>query len=133
MASDGAHDAVNCLYLQVAILGQPAEYARVREAVFVKGGAVSIVSLRDAAGRCGLPMKIVRCGPGELRRMPKPVIVYMHGTRGGGGFALLFDLNDERCGLIEGGKTRSGWWKSTRSGESGAGSRSYANLPTMAG
>lgn len=97
-----ANDAVNCLYLQLAILGHRVDYARVREAVFAKGGAVSIAALREAAGRCGLPVKIVRCSPDELRRMPKPVIVYMHGTRTGGGFALLCGLDDERCDLISG-------------------------------
>jgi hypothetical protein len=34
--------------------------------------------------------------------MPRPLIVYMHGPRTGGGFALLYSLNDERCGLIPG-------------------------------
>jgi ABC-type bacteriocin/lantibiotic exporter with double-glycine peptidase domain len=97
-----ANDAVNCLYLQLAILGHPVDYARVREAVFAKGGAVSMVTLREAAGRCGLPMKLVRCGPDELKRMPKPAIVYVHDTRSGGGFALLYSLNDERCGLVSG-------------------------------
>jgi len=97
-----SNDAVNCLYLQLAILGHPVEYARVRQAVFAKGDAVSLVALREAAGRCGLPMKIVRCGPDELRRMPKPVIVYMHGTRTGGLFALLCSLDDNKCGLILG-------------------------------
>jgi hypothetical protein len=97
-----ANDAVNCLYLQLAILGHPVEYARVRQAVFAKGDAVSLVALREAAGRCGLPLKVVRCGPDELRRMPMPVIVYMHGTRTGGGFALLYSLDDERYGFIPG-------------------------------
>ena len=97
-----ANDAVNCLYLQLAIVGQPVEYARIREAVFAKGGAVSMVALREAAGRCGLPLKVVRCGPDELRRMPMPVIVYMHSTRTGGGFALLYSLDDERYGIIPG-------------------------------
>ncbi len=96
-----ANDAVNCLYLQLAILGHPVDYSGVREAVFANGGAVSIVALREAAGRRGLPMRIVRCGPDELSRMPKPVIVYMHGRRTGGGFALLFRFG-ETCGLIPG-------------------------------
>ena len=50
-----ANDAVNCLYLQLAILGHPVDYSGVREAVFANGGVVSIVALREAAGRRGLP------------------------------------------------------------------------------
>ncbi len=101
-ASDALNDAVNCLYLQLAIDGHPIDYGRVREAVFAKGSAVSMVALREAAGRCGLPMKIVRCGPDELKRMPKPMIIYLYGRRTGGRFALLYNLNDERCGLVTG-------------------------------
>jgi hypothetical protein len=97
-----ANDAVNCLYLQLVLAGHPVEYARVREAVFAQGGAVNMVALREAAGHCGLPMKLVRCGPDELRRLPEPAIVYVHGTRTRGGFALLCNLDDERCDLIAG-------------------------------
>jgi hypothetical protein len=97
-----ANDAVNCLYLELALLGHPVEYVRVKEAVFAKGGEVSIVELREAAHRCGLSMKIVRCGPNELRRMPMPVIVYMHGSRAGGGFSLVCSLDDKRCCFIPG-------------------------------
>jgi ABC-type bacteriocin/lantibiotic exporter with double-glycine peptidase domain len=60
------------------------------------------VELREAAHRCGLSMKIVRCGPNELRRMPMPVIVYMHGSRAGGGFSLVCSLDDKRCCFIPG-------------------------------
>jgi hypothetical protein len=101
-AYDAVNDAANCLYLQLAIDGHPVDYGRVREAVLAKGSAVSMVALREAAGRCGLPMKIVRCGPDGLRRMPKPAIVYMYGRRNGGRFALLYNLNDEQCGLVTG-------------------------------
>lgn len=96
------NEAANCLYLRFATLGSPVEYARVREAVLAEGAPASLATLRAAARRCGLPMRIVRCGPDELTRMPKPVIVYMLGVRTGGRFALLLNLGDEKSSVIWG-------------------------------
>jgi peptidase C39-like protein len=96
-----ANDGATCLYLQLAALGHPIDYASVRQAVSDAGSTVTLVSLREAAQRCGVRMRIVRCRPDELRRMPKPVITYIHGVRTGGGFALLYSM-DKKCGLIPG-------------------------------
>jgi ABC-type bacteriocin/lantibiotic exporter with double-glycine peptidase domain len=97
-----SNDGVNCLYLQLAILGYAVDYPRVREAIYPGQGEVSIATLRDAATRCGLRMRIVRCNVEELKRMPKPVITYLHDDRKGGTFVLLNHLGEQKCGLILG-------------------------------
>jgi hypothetical protein len=96
------NDGLTCLYLQLAALGHPTEYARIREAVAAEGGTPNLVTLRDAARRCGVPMKIIWCSPDDLKQMPKPVITYLHGVGTGGGFALLYGLDGKKYGLILG-------------------------------
>jgi hypothetical protein len=96
------NDGVNCLYLQLAILRHEVDFAQLVESVQPGRGSVTLLTLKEAAGRHGLPMRIRQCRPDDLERLPMPVIALMDEPRGGGAFALICQLDEQYCRLITG-------------------------------
>jgi hypothetical protein len=97
-----SHDGVNCLYLELSVLGHPVDYQQLEAAVQPQRGSVSLRALQQVARRHGVPMRIRQCSPDRLESLPMPVIAFLDEPRGGGRFVLVCRLDKQRCDLIVG-------------------------------
>jgi hypothetical protein len=96
-------DSVNCVYLQMRLLGHGVDYATLKQSVHADEVGTSLGMLKEVTGRCGLQTRILRCAPSELAKLPMPAIAHMEDQRTGGGrFVLLFTAGKESYGIIDG-------------------------------
>jgi predicted double-glycine peptidase len=95
-------DGLNCLYLQLRLLGHGVDYRDLDKVVRPKSQPTSLATLEAAAGRCGLPARVRRCTPGDVATLPLPVIAHLDDPGGGGRFVLLFGEGGGKYGVIDG-------------------------------
>ncbi len=101
----GRNDAVNCLYLLMAIAEKPVSYEEARSALWMSEPGPSLTSIKTAAQRLGISTTIYKSSPDAIRSMPMPLIAHMDPRRGGdaGRFVVLFSVTRDVCGIIDGG------------------------------
>ena len=96
------NDGLNCLYLQLAILGHRVDFAQLERSVQPERGSVTLLTLKQAAERHGISVRVRQRSPDDLKRLPMPVIALMEDPRRGGAFVLVCQLDEQHCRLITG-------------------------------
>jgi hypothetical protein len=98
-----ARDGVNCLYLQLRLLGYTGTYEKVVEAV--PGGAdwPSLGALAQAARRLGFDLVPVKLNMTELSSLRSPVVILFEDAElGHGRFHLLLGFSPSTAHLVDG-------------------------------
>lgn len=96
-------DGVNCLYLQLRLLGYAGSYEQVVEAV--PGGAehASLAGLAEAAKRLGFVLVPTKLSISELTRLRSPVItLFEEAELGRGRFHFVIGFSQTKAHLIDG-------------------------------
>jgi hypothetical protein len=104
-------DGVNCLFLQLRLLGYDGTYEQVVAAV--PGGAerASLGALARAARRLGLELAPTKLTFAELSALRSPVVILFEESEvGRGGFHLLVELTPSQAHLVEGSLIARGEW-----------------------
>jgi hypothetical protein len=100
-----AYDAVNCLYIQLRLLGYTESYEAFRAKVPEAPRSLSLASLGDLGGKLGFRLVPVQMTMSELANAGTPVLVHFEEAGFGSGRFLLF-LGTDRTGstvaLIDG-------------------------------
>jgi len=84
------NDAVNCLYLQLRLLGYTGSYAAFREQLPDEPRSLSLVSLANLSRELGFRLMPVKMTVSELAQARTPVIVHFEESEIGSGRFLLF-------------------------------------------
>jgi hypothetical protein len=107
----------NVLYLMLRMHGRPVTFREVEAAVRVGPEGTSLLELRDAAGRFGLPTRVRWCTINDLDRCPLPMIAHFkpipgpagqatapldQSLGGTGHFVLVLEVTADRGKFIDG-------------------------------
>jgi ABC-type bacteriocin/lantibiotic exporter with double-glycine peptidase domain len=101
------NDALNCLYLQLRLLGYRETYEAFREKVAAEPGSLTLHSLATIGRQLGFRLAPVRINVTELANAGAPVIVHLEeGRLGSGRFALVLGMDKEQTsvGLVDGSR-----------------------------
>jgi hypothetical protein len=96
-------DGVNCLYLQLRMMGYNGNYEQLVTAM--PGGVeqANLHELAQAAQRLGFPLVPVKASAAELAKAPLPVLVLCEGLgRDSGRFHLLLGFSPSKVHLVDG-------------------------------
>jgi hypothetical protein len=100
-------DGVNCLFLQMRLLGYPQTYQKFRNAIGDIHEFQDIASLAHLAEHNGVDLVPVKLKSSELLRIGYPVLVHVEPEGvNTGGFCLFLGGNDHLIELIEGSSVR---------------------------
>ena len=103
-------DGVNCLYLQLCLLGYKGTYEEVVSAVPGSAEQASLGGLAQAARRLGFALVSAKMTVAELSNLRSPVVVLLEDAElGHGRFHLLLGFSASKVHLVDGGfNTRFG-------------------------
>lgn len=107
-----AMDGLNCLYLQLRLLGYTGTYERFLQELPAEPGALSLASLVAVAKRFGFALTPVKLVPSELAMTGSPVIVHFEETGiGKGRFHVFLGMSDDEAAvaLINGAYVTRHW------------------------
>jgi hypothetical protein len=96
------YDGINSLYLQLKALGVPVRFETLENKLRKGSDPINLLDLKRAAQDCRARMAIRSCSLKVLATLPMPVIVLMEGMRGEREFAILYQVDDRGCGIIDG-------------------------------
>ena len=103
-------DGVNCLYLQLCLLGYKGTYEEVVSVVPGSAEQASLGGLAQAARRLGFALVSAKMTVAELSNLRSPVVVLLEDAElGHGRFHLLLGFSASKVHLVDGGfNTRFG-------------------------
>jgi predicted double-glycine peptidase len=106
---------INSLYSLLKYYGRPVSFQEVERQVSLRRQGASLLELRDAVGRLGLPSVARRCSPEDLHRCRIPFIAHFRADLGPqsvpdseaiivptGHFVLVVDVNENKVRFIDG-------------------------------
>lgn len=97
------YDAVNCLYLQLRLLGYTESYEAFRDRVTGDPRHMSLKSLADLGRRLGFLLIPVTMTFSELAKTKSPVILHLEDNGiGSGRFILFLGMDETRIDVIDG-------------------------------
>ncbi len=97
------NDAVNCLYLQLRLLGYTESYEAFREQLPDEPRFLSLESLADLGRKLGFRLVPVKMTVSELVKAKLPVIVHFEESGiGSGRFLLFLGMDETRVDVIDG-------------------------------
>jgi hypothetical protein len=102
-------DGVNCLYLQLRLLGYAGTYEEVVAAVPGGPEQANLGGLAEAASRLGFALVPAKLTVAELASLGSPTVILFEETDlGRGRFHLLVGLSSSQAYLVDGGFIRHG-------------------------
>lgn len=97
------NDGLNCLYLQLRLIGTRAEYSKYRVALGNSDEYRSLQSLAVAARQFGVKAEPLLLSSAELRTLRLPILVHLEARGlGSGGFCLYLGQSDDSVTLVKG-------------------------------
>jgi len=101
------NDGINCLYMQLRLLGYRGDYYTFREEASDGAEFQSLASLARLAKRFGYDLEPRQLTTSELAQLGRPVLVHIENDGiEAGTFCLVYHLNNQSVGVIDGSTVR---------------------------
>lgn len=95
------NDALNCLYLQLRVLGYQEDYEKFRERVAEEPQPLSLLTLVSLGGKLGFRLASVKMTFADLAKAKAPVIVHLEEREiGRGSFCLFLGMDQAQTSML---------------------------------